>query len=115
MKIHDAEQFFLDNWNDKKHNIHNKAVIQACLGMIEETNLIPDVFIIAGWIHDMGKIINKEDHHIKSLIYLDKFIKENPKYNVYYDFIKDCIIHHRSDSKSLTIYGRVFQIGRAHV
>ena len=66
----EVKDFFKTEWNDEKHWIHCSCVIQACLGMIQGTNLNPAVFILAGWLHDMGKIIDDEHHQIESMQYV---------------------------------------------
>ena len=108
-KLHPAEKFFAENWNDTKHRIHISAVIKACLGTARDTYLNPELFVIAGWIHDMGKLTDKKNHHIASIKFLDKFVKEHPKYLRNYEILKDCIINHRTDGNPKTVYGLVFK------
>ena len=95
---------------DEKHNIHCGVVIEACLGMINNTNLEKDIFIISGWIHDMGKLDNKADHHIASIKYLDEFLNDNEKYKKWDLELRDSIINHRSDGNPKTIYGRILKL-----
>ncbi len=106
--MHPAERLFREEWNDKKHIVHNKAVLRACL-KAKNISLDEDVFIISSWLHDMGKLKNKEKHHLYSIYYLDKFMEENPEYKGLYTEIKDCIINHRSGLKPKTKYGKIFQ------
>ena len=60
IREHVAFLFWKKEMGDQKHDIHCGAVIEACLGMIKNTNMKEEIFIIAGWIHDMGKLVDKE-------------------------------------------------------
>lgn len=108
-----VKRFFIDNWNDKKHKIHCQAVEDCCFGMIKNTDMDRNIFIIASWIHDMGKIIDKKNHEIESINILKVFLN---KYNHNYIFkdkieiIKDCILNHRTNGKPNTLYGRIFKL-----
>ena len=108
--MHLAEQFFIDTWNDPKHLIHNRAVLRACLGMIQGTVLNPEIFVISAWIHDLGKLKDKERHHIESIPYLDTFILRFPEYKQHYGLLHDCILNHRTVCKPTTIYGEIFRV-----
>lgn len=108
--IHPAELFFRAEWNDEKHLIHSASVIKSCLGMIEGTDLNKEVFIVSGWIHDMGKLIDKENHEIKSLDFLEKFLEQYPEYFQYRQVLRDCIINHRSKGHPKTISGEIFKL-----
>jgi len=107
---HPSYKFFEEHWNDPKHHIHCSAVLKACLGMIQDTDLNPEVFIVAAWIHDMGKLRDKENHHVESMHYLDLFMQEYPQFRGIYDTVKDCIIHHRTHGTPQTLYGQIFQV-----
>lgn len=107
---HPAFNFFVEKWNDEKHIIHCNAVIEVCLQAIQNTDLNTDIFLIAGWIHDMGKLIDKEEHHIKSLIYLKEFFELNPSYLYLNEIVTDCIINHRTHTTPKTIEGELFKI-----
>jgi len=107
---HKAFKFWQKHAGDKKHLIHNIAVIEACLGMVNNTDLEPEVFIIAGWIHDLGKLNDKENHHIESLKFLKEFLAQNPEYNKWNKELADCIKNHRTKGNPETIYGQVFKV-----
>ncbi len=102
-------EFWKKEMGDEKHNIHCAAVIEACIGMTTNTDMELEIFIIAGWIHDMGKLIDKKNHHIESLKYLNKFLKQNIEYEKWNLELKDCIINHRSEGNPETIYGLIFK------
>ena len=110
MEQHPAKQFFIQKWNDKKHKIHCQAVIDTCIGVIKKTNINKDIFIVAGWIHDMGKLDNKKLHHEYSLSYLNEFLLLYPTFKELESVLIDCIQNHRTDGKPLTIEGKLFQI-----
>jgi len=106
---HESFEFWNKLMGDQKHNVHCGAVIDACLGMIKDTTLNEEVFIIAGWIHDMGKIVDKENHHLESVHFLNRFLKEYPVHEAWREQLEDCIVHHRSSGKPKTIYGQIFK------
>ena len=104
-----GKEFFEKNWNDKKIKIHSECVIESCLNMSKNTNLNKDIFIIAGWIHDLGRKIDKNKHQIISLEFLSKFLEENSEVRGFDKELRDCILNHRSEGKPETIYGRIFK------
>ena len=65
---------------------------------------------MAGWIHDMGKLIDKENHHIESLKFLDEFLELYPKFEDIREEVKDCILNHRTNGEHKTIYGEIFKL-----
>jgi len=106
-----AKMFFDLFWNDEKHKVHNQAIIKCCFGMITNTNLRKDVFIVASWIHDMGKVIDKKTHHIKSLNLFNSFIKKhNIEDEELINLVRDCILNHRTGGTPKTLYGQIFQL-----
>ena len=106
----DVKSFFNDEWNDEKHRIHCSCVVQACLGMAQGTNLDPVVFMLAGWLHDMGKLVNDENHHIESMKFVDRFLEKHPEYAQHFELVQDCILSHRTGGMPKTIYARIFQL-----
>lgn len=105
-----VKNFFENEWHDEKHRVHCECVVQACLGMIQNTTLDPVVFILAGWLHDMGKIIDKDNHHKESIKFATRFIGQYPEYKEYLGLIEDCILNHRSIGVPSNEYSRVFQL-----
>ena len=110
MKRNESFEFFMRKMGDEKNIIHCRAVINCCLGMIKGTDLNREIFIIAGWIHDLGKLIDKLNHHIESLKFLDEFLELYPKYKDIREEIKDCILNHRKKGEPKTIYGEIFKL-----
>lgn len=106
----DPESFFMKMWGDEKHHIHCQAVIDACIGMAAGTTLDKNVFLVAGWLHDLGKMKDDENHHVASLEFLDDYLKEAPSFEPLRETIIDCITNHRSNGAPKTLYGRIFQL-----
>ncbi len=110
IREHTAFKFWKNKVGDKNQDIHCGTVIEACLGMITHTNLEGEIFIIAGWLHDLGKIINKHNHHIESLRFLNEFLELHKDYKKWRCELEDCILNHRTGMKPKTLYGQIFQI-----
>ncbi len=91
----ESYEFFMERMGDEKHNVHCK-VVDACLGMIKGTDLNKDVFIIAGWPHDRGKLIDKTKHEVESLKFLNEFLSLYPKYKHLREYPEDCILNHKT-------------------
>lgn len=105
-----VKAFFESEWNDEKMKIHSKCVVDACLGMVKNTDLNPVVFILAGWLHDLGKLIDKEQHHVESMKFMKKFLNNHTQYKELEEVISDCILNHRTKGNPVTIYGQIFQV-----
>ena len=99
-----GKEFFEKIWNDEKIKIHSECVIEACINMSINTELNKDIFIIAGWIHDIGRKLDKDSHHILSIDFLKDFLKENPQFIKNQNEIEECILNHRTDRNHKTIY-----------
>lgn len=104
-----GKDFFEKVWNDEKIKIHSECVIEACINMSINTELNKDIFIIAGWIHDIGRKSDKGTHHILSINFLKDFLKENPEFIKIQKEIEDCILNHRTEGNPKTIYGLIFK------
>lgn len=104
-----GKDFFEKVWNDEKIKIHSECVIEACINISTNTALNKDVFIIAGWIHDLGRKLDKDSHHILSIDFLKDFLKENPSFNNIQNEVEDCILNHRTEGNPKTIYGLIFK------
>lgn len=104
-----GKDFFEKIWNDEKIKIHSECVIEACINMSINTELNKDIFIIAGWIHDIGRKLDKDSHHILSINFLKDLLKENPQFVKIQNEIEDCILNHRADGNPKTIYGLIFK------
>jgi len=102
--------FFMKEWGDKRIMIHSECVIEACQNMIKGTDLKEEVFVIAGWVHDLGIKTDKDSHHKIGLSVLDKFLEENPEFEGLKEEISDCILNHRTKGSPKTIYGKIFQV-----
>ncbi len=85
---------------------HSKFVIIAAKDLSKEKNLniSPEIFEIAGYLHDLGYSVDDKNHAEESV----KIAKNNfPGINA---VIIDCIQNHGSDKKPLTKEGKIFQL-----
>jgi metal-dependent HD superfamily phosphatase/phosphodiesterase len=108
--VHPSEAFFHRTATDEKMRVHCAAVIDCCIGACTGTTLNNEVFVIAGWIHDLGKLTGKANHHNTSLLFLDEFLAEAPQYEHLRPEITDCILHHRTQGTPTTLYGELFKV-----
>lgn len=104
-----AHSFFRHQWDNKTIEIHSQCVIDVCLSLVKKTELDSRVFIIAGWIHDLGRKTDKDNHHLLSLKYLDEFLKKHPQFQDIKRELRDCVVNHRSKCEPKTIYGLLFK------
>ena len=104
-----GKDFFEKVWNDEKIKIHSECVIEACINVSINIDLNKDIFIVAGWIHDIGRKLDKGSHHILSIDFLKDFLKENPQFIKIQNEIEDCILNHRTEGNPKTIYGLIFK------
>lgn len=104
-----AYKFFTEECGDERLKIHSQCVIDACLNMVENTDLDRKVFIIAGWLHDIGRKIDRENHQELGLESFARFLKKHSEFELVKDEVKDCIRNHRKNGNPSTIYGLIFK------
>jgi len=104
-----CEEFFHKEWGNEKVRLHSSCMIEACLNMIKDTSLDPEIFIIAGWIHDIGRKTDVEKHPQISAELLNKFLDENKSFSDKKEILLDCILNHKRSGKPQTVYGMIFQ------
>ncbi len=104
-----GEDFYNEIWGDEKVRLHSSCVIEACLNMIKDTDLDSEIFIIAGWIHDLGRKIDVAEHPKISLDFLDKFLEKNKQFLEKKELLSDCILNHKKSGKPNSVYGMIFQ------
>lgn len=104
-----AKRFYEDEYGDERIRVHSEEVIEVCLNTIKGTLLDPGVFLIAGWLHDIGRKDGKEGHSVRSCELAKKFFRAQERFKEYEVLVLDCIRHHGSDGRPETLYGRVFQ------
>ncbi|MBN1645599.1 HD domain-containing protein [Candidatus Woesearchaeota archaeon] len=104
-----ARDYFIEQWGDERIKVHCECVIDVCLALSQRTDLKMDVFIIAGWLHDLGRKTDKDKHHELGLKYLDEFLACHPEYALLKDEIADCILNHRTHTEPKTLYGIAFR------
>lgn len=104
-----SKKFFMDEWGDARILLHSECVIASCLGMAMDTDLDVRIFVMAGYLHDLGIKIDKEKHNVLSMDFLERFFQLFPGYVGLRAEIADCILNHRSEGKPATVYGIIFQ------
>jgi HD superfamily phosphodiesterase len=104
-----AGEFFDDVCDISSIRLHSEVVIDICLNSIDGTVLDEDVFIIAGFFHDIARRENFDSHQKFAINYLKKFLEEYPEYKKHYEYIRDAIVHHRRFEHPQTIYGKIFK------
>lgn len=106
-----AEELALKKFNeiaseeDRVFSIeHTKAVIQAALVLSQGKKVNQELLQIAGWLHDIGKVISMEDHakHSLEILTSEGFDIDSK--------LKDCILNHGSSGNPQTEEGRIFKI-----
>jgi HD superfamily phosphodiesterase len=102
-----AHKFFNEQWGDERIGIHSMCVIEDCIAAAP--HLDQDVFIIAGWIHDIGRKIDKDTHHELSISFLKLFLEQCPEYLHLEETLEDCIRNHRTGKMPQTEHGKIFQ------
>jgi len=105
-----AGDFFNKRCDVEAIRIHSECVIETALNLTRDTILEEDVFIIAGFLHDIARKESKEVHHLIAVENLKLFLTEHPVYKKHYEEIRDCLVHHRRFENPQTIYAKVFQI-----
>jgi len=109
MKRHVAKKFFDEHEGTEKLEMHCDCVIECCCGMAKETDLNQEVFVVAGWLHDLGKEADAEKHHELGVRIFQEFLQQYPQYDSLKMEIEDCILHHRRSGEPQTIYGMIFR------
>ena len=105
-----AGEFFDKRCKIETIRIHNECVIETTLNLARDTVLEEDVFIIAGFLHDIARKESPEIHHLIAVENLKIFLDEYPQYNKHFEEIRDCLVHHRKFENPQTIYARIFQV-----
>ena len=104
-----AEEFareIFSKFNDEEQESqlwHAKAVVNATLILSQNKKVNKETLNVAGWIHDIGRSINAENHAEHSLEILEKKFSISPT-------LKDCILNHGSSEKPKTEEGKIFQL-----
>lgn len=104
-----AKDFFQEMWADNKASIHNKIIMEIGLNTIKDTNLNPDIIIIAGWLHNLGKLKDSANYGKPSKEYMDFFLNKNPQYHKFRKEIKDSIYTSAEHSPPRTPYGEIIR------
>lgn len=82
---------------------HSEAVGRCALLIAKNRKVEKKILMIAGWVHDIGYLVSKENHAQHSLEMLEKEFEIN-------NTLKDCILNHGSTGKPETEEGRIIQV-----
>lgn len=84
--------------------VHSEKVGLMADFIASHLNINNDIFIIAGWLHDIGSAIEDDNHAEHSISILEKR-------NIFIDpTLKDCILNHGNEGVPKTIEGKIFQL-----
>lgn len=84
--------------------IHSEKVGLVADLIAQKMNLRNDIFLIAGWVHDIGYARDLENHALHGIPMLEEMGYEVG------DILRDCILNHGSTKKTETVEGRIFQL-----
>jgi len=106
-----AEQFAISQLvkiksdEDREFNImHTEAVVETALILSKGKEVDKDLLVIAGWLHDIGKSVQGENHAQKSVEILEA---EGFELN---ENLKDCILNHGSSGNPQSEEAKIIQI-----
>lgn len=84
--------------------IHSEKVGLIANLLAMSVNKQNDLFVVAGWLHDIGNIIDNKNHAKHSLTVLkERGIDVD-------EVLKDCILNHGDKNEAKTLEGKIFQI-----
>lgn len=84
--------------------IHSEKVGLVANLLAASVNMQNDLFMVAGWLHDIGNIIDNENHAENSLTILKERGVDVD------EVLKDCILNHGDKKEAKTLEGKIFQI-----
>lgn len=95
-----------DPFDKEFHIIHSKKVGEMAVVLSEftDTNLKKDFFLIVGWIHDIGYVIDVPTHPEQSIKILEQEGFEVD------EVMKDCILNHTTTGNPKTKEGKIVQL-----
>ncbi|MFH0905774.1 MAG: HD domain-containing protein [archaeon] len=104
-KAYALEKFSQMSQLDYRFNsLHCECMIKAIDELEKDLDTIDiEKLKILVWLHDIGKIINEEDHAKHSFEILEKDFELD-------EIDKDCILNHAVKDNPITIEGKVFRI-----
>jgi HD superfamily phosphodiesterase len=114
LTVSEAEKFAKKMFNkckdplDKEfYVLHSRMVAETALVLIPKNNkdtIDKNILQIAGWLHDIGSVIDREDHAIHSIELLEK------EGFVVSEKLKDCILNHGRSKSPKTREGKIIQL-----
>ncbi len=92
-----------DKENAKFIILHSRLVGEIALVLAEHKKVNREILEIAGWVHDVGKVISTENHPAHSIEILEKNFELD-------EILRDCIVNHGIRSQPKTEEGKIFRI-----
>jgi len=90
---------------EKEFNkIHAKTTIECAVTLAEGKKIAVEILELAGWLHDIGKIMNSDNHPQYSLELLEKEEFEID------EKLKDCILNHGTAGNPQSEEAKIMQI-----
>lgn len=83
--------------------IHSKSVAEIVSILAEKKKVDKTVLKIAGWLHDIGYSIAKENHALHSISIIEKEYEISDK-------LRDCILNHGTSGQPKTEEGKIMKI-----
>ena len=94
----------LKNKEDREfYVVHSPSVVDIALILAEKKKVDKNILKIAGWLHDTGACISREDHAVHSIAIIEKEYEISAK-------IKDCILNHGTSGQPKTEEGKIIKI-----
>jgi len=93
------------NKADKEFYIsHSRAVAETASILASRKKVDKDVLIMAGWLHDIGSIVDRKNHAEHSIELLEK------EGYIISRALRDCILNHGKSKNPTTAEGKIFRI-----
>ncbi len=93
------------NKEDKEFYVaHSRAVAETASILASRKKVDKDVLIMAGWLHDIGSIVDRKNHAEHSIELLEK------EDYILSEKLKDCILNHGRSKHPTTVEGKIFRI-----
>jgi len=84
--------------------VHSKKVGLTAKLIADKLKIKSNIFVTAGWLHDIGNLKNSEKHAEYSIKLLQEAGFEIG------DILYDCILNHGCGKRALTAEGKIFQL-----
>lgn len=92
-----------DDEDREWHVLHSKAVGETALILAGNKNVDRETLLVAGWLHDIGRIEQDEEHGKRSVDILEREGYELS------EELKDCILEHGNKGNPGTEEGKIIK------